>query len=222
MTSAIEHIHGRHVHTRRVRVLASHFAALLPRTDQARVLDVGCGDGLIDQLILEKLRNIDATNQSTSPVRHSAAVPAIEGIDVLVRPDAHISVTAFDGDVIPHTTGAFDAVMLIDVLHHTVDPMILLREALRVTKPAGMILIKDHTMDGLLAGPTLRFMDRVGNARHGVVLPYNYWTKRKWDNAFGSLGLIVETWIDRVGLYPFPANLVFGRSLHFVARLIKR
>ena len=203
MTSAVEHLHGRHVHTRRVRVLAQHFATLLP--DSARVLDIGCGDGLIDQLILER-----------SPTLR------IEGIDVLVRPDARIPVKPFDGAAIPHPDASFDATMFVDVLHHTDDPMILLREALRVTVPEGAILIKDHTMNGVLAGATLRFIDRVGNARHGVVLPYNYWTKRRWLDAFDALGLRLETWISRVGLYPFPANMIFGRSLHFVAKLKRR
>lgn len=203
MTSAVEHFHDRHVHNRRVRVLARHFSVMLAPT--GLILDIGCGDGLIDQLILEQSSDLH-----------------IEGIDVLVRPDAHIPVKPFDGTTIPHPDAMFDATLFIDVLHHTADPMTLLREALRVTKPNGVILIKDHTMNGLLAGPTLRFMDRVGNARHGVVLPYNYWTKQQWHDAFASLGLSIDTWIKNAGLYPFPANLIFGRSLHFVAKLKKR
>lgn len=205
MTRAIEHIHGWHVHTRRVRVLADHLAPLLPSHDGARVLDVGCGDGQIDRLITERTQSRIA----------------IEGIDVLVRQDARIPVKPFNGSVIPHPDASFDAVMFVDVLHHTNDPLTLLREALRVTKPDGAIVLKDHTMNGPLARATLRFMDRVGNARHGVVLPYNYWTKQQWLNALDSLDLKIETWIKNVGLYPFPANLIFGRSLHFVAKLVR-
>ena len=55
--------------------------------------------------------------------------------------------------------------MFVDVLHHTDDPMVLLREAGRVA--SGFVLIKDHTQNGILAGRRLRFMDWVGNARHG-------------------------------------------------------
>ena len=46
--------------------------------------------------------------------------------------------------------------MFVDVLLHTLDPMILLREAIRVARQT--VVIKDHTLDGLLAGPTLRAM----------------------------------------------------------------
>jgi hypothetical protein len=53
-------------------------------------------------------------------------------------------------------------------------------------------------------------------------LPYNYWAKQRWHDAFASLGLSVHTWVRNVGLYPFPANLIFGRSLHFVAKLQRR
>ncbi len=187
------------------QAMAEEVLTLLDLGGAERILDVGCGDGQIDQLILAQAANR----------------PHIEGIDVLVRHDAHIPVKPFNGDVIPHPDAMFDAILFIDVLHHTNDPMTSLREALRVLKPAGAIILKDHTMNGLLAGPTLRFMDRVGNARHGVVLPYNYWTKRQWLAAFEELELKIDTWTTHLGLYPFPANLLFGRSLHFVAKLIR-
>jgi hypothetical protein len=96
--------------------------------------------------------------------------------------------------------------------------MVLLREAARVARRA--IVIKDHTLTGFLAGPTLRFMDWIGNARHGVELPYNYWTLKRWKAAFTELGVAVDVWITDVGLYPWPADLAFGRSLHFITRLV--
>jgi hypothetical protein len=85
----------------------------------------------------------------------------------------------------------------VDVLHHTDDPRVLLRGA-RVARRN--ILIKDHTRNGLFAGPTLRFMDGVGNARFGVALPYNYWTRQQWQDAFRDLDVEVEVWQSRHGL----------------------
>jgi SAM-dependent methyltransferase len=107
--------------------------------------------------------------------------------------------------------------MFVDVLHHTDDPEVLIAEAARVARRS--IVIKDHTKDGLLAGRTLAFMDWVGNARHGVALPYNYWPRRRWQEMADRRGLRVERWIDRLGLYPWWARWVFERKLHFVARL---
>jgi hypothetical protein len=62
-------------------------------------------------------------------------------------------------------------------------------------------------------------MDRVGNRRHGVALPHNYWHRQQWECAWTQLGVTPEVWNSRLGLYPFPANLVFERSLHFLTLL---
>jgi hypothetical protein len=76
--------------------------------------------------------------------------------------------------------------MFVDVLHHTQDPMVLLREAVQVARKA--IVIKDHTLNGFMAGLTLRLLDWVGNARHGVALPYTYRPQQRWWEAFDTFG----------------------------------
>lgn len=196
--SLVEHVHGSYVHQRRVRVLSEHLAELIPHA--ARALDVGCGDGYLAHLVKQRRPDIK-----------------IEGIDILVRSQTHVPVDRFDGQTIPYADASFDVVMFVDVLHHTEDPMILLREAVRIARTA--IVIKDHTCDALFAGPTLRFMDRVSNARHGVALPYNYWPRQRWFEAFDMLGLDVCVWKKNLRLYPRPAGWMFDRSLHFVAQL---
>ena len=142
---------------------------------------------------------------------------SIQGIDVLVRPDTFIPVKPFDGRKIDEADRSFDCVMFVDVLHHAEDGAGLIGEARRVARRC--LVIKDHTKDGFLAGPTLRFMDWVGNARFGVTLPYNYWSRYEWDGVLGSHGLWVEQWDSKIGLYPLWARWVFERNLHFIARL---
>ena len=196
--SLVESIHGWYVHDRRSRVLCGHLTNVIP--NNCRVLDVGSGDGLLGQLISQTRPDITIT-----------------GIDVLVRARTRIPTEKYDGETIPYDDASFDGVMFIDVLHHTTDPMILLRESTRVAR--NTIVIKDHLLDGLFARQTLRFMDRLGNARYDVSLPYNYWPKQRWFDAFDTLGLKVGMWTTKLGLYPRPASWVFERSLHFVARL---
>ena len=193
-------LHGSLVFNRRTRALSECFAEMLPA--DAKILDVGCGDGLIDHLITQRRPDL-----------------SIMGIDLIVRPETHVTVHPFDGKRIPFEDGAFDVVMFVDVLHHTDDPETLLREAHRVARQT--VVLKDHTRDGLLAGPTLRFMDWVGNAPHGIPLPYNYWPERRWREAFARLGLTPAIWLNKLGLYATPATWFFDRSLHFVARLDK-
>jgi SAM-dependent methyltransferase len=142
---------------------------------------------------------------------------SFKGIDVLIRPETRIPVEAFDGQHIPHDNDSFDAVMLVDVLHHAENPLGLLEEALRVSR--NVVLIKDHTLEGFLAGPTLLFMDRVGNLRHDVSLRYDYWPRDRWVQAFESFGVQVTAWNQRLGLYSWPARWIFERSFHFLARL---
>jgi SAM-dependent methyltransferase len=199
--SLLAGLHGSYIHPRRVRVLADLIAPWL--SPSAAVLDVGCGDGLLAREIVR--RRPDTT---------------VRGIDVLVRPTAAIDVAPFDGQRIPYGDGAFESVMLVDVLHHTDDPAVLLREAMRAARAD--VIVKDHTMDSRLAGRILRFMDRAGNERHGVRIPYNYWPTRRWHAAFAELRLETVDWIPDPALYPWPASLVFGRGLHFVSRLRAR
>ena len=194
----IERVHDTYGFGRRVRVLSSQLEALMPRG--ASILDVGCGDGTIDQLLQDRRPDLK-----------------LRGLDVLVRPDTKIPVDAFDGRVIPHPDDSFDCVVFVDVLHHSDDAAQLLREARRVAR--SFVIIKDHRLDGFLAGPTLRFMDDVGNKRHGVRLPYNYVSHREWTEIFAGVGLEVADWKQELGIYPWPLDLVFGRGLHFVARL---
>jgi hypothetical protein len=61
-------------------------------------------------------------------------------------------------------------------------------------------------------------MDWVANRRHGIALPYNYWPRARWYEAFDALGVRVTFWNTELGLYK-PAGLLFGRGLHFIARL---
>jgi len=198
--SPLERIHAGYVSGRRARKLSDHLVKLLPQNSQ--VLDVGCGDGSLARLILKKRPDI-----------------SIKGIDVLIRSQTQIHVSPFDGETFPFENASFDVVMFVDVLHHTGDPMVLLREAVRVSR--GFLVIKDHTADGLLARPTLRFMDRVCNARHGVALPFNYWTRQRWLEAFQAMGLTIIDWESELEIYPWPASVVFGRSLHFATKLDK-
>jgi SAM-dependent methyltransferase len=195
--SLLDRVHGGYVHTRRVRVLCDLMEGLVPQGSQ--VLDVGCGEGLLAASLRERRPDI-----------------TVSGIDVLVRPSTKIPVAPFDGKRIPFGDHSVDVVMFVDVLHHTDDPAAMLREAARAATKS--ILIKDHIREGVLAERTLRLMDWVGNARHHVVLPFNYWRRQQWMDAARENNLTVASWRESLGLYPWPATWLFDRSLHFIAR----
>jgi SAM-dependent methyltransferase len=199
MGRVLDTLHGGFVHGRRVEVLSRHLAELMP--EGARVLDVGCGDGLITSLVGDRRPDVE-----------------VSGIDIATRGQTHVPVSEFDGLHIPAGDGEADVVMLVDVLHHADDPHALLAEAVRAAGRA--VVLKDVMTLGPLSDATLRFMDWVGNARHGVPLPYLFWSQDEWRDAFARLGVTVDAERRRLGLYPPPFNLVFERRMHFIVRLL--
>lgn len=96
-----EFVHQHFVVGRRARALSSHLADLIPRNSS--VLDVGCGDGLIAQLIMQTRSDL-----------------SVRGIGVLIRDGTKIPVEPFDGQRLPYGNASFDVVMFVDVLHHSI------------------------------------------------------------------------------------------------------
>ena len=198
MPDVLDAVHGGLVHKRRARVLSKHFAELIPAG--ATVLDVGCGDGLIGSLLQRARPDLE-----------------VRGIDIAARAEARLPVAEFDGVSIPYGDDEFDAVMLVDVLHHADQPHALLAEAARVA--GKVVVLKDVTPLGPLSHATLRLMDWIGNARHGVPLPYDFWSQEQWREAFAELDLRAEDERRRLGLYPIPFRYLFEKRMHFILRL---
>ncbi len=196
---ALNAVHNSLVFNRRVDVLSGHLADAIP--EGGTVLDVGCGDGQIAVNIMARRPDLTFT-----------------GVDVLVRPVTHIEVMQYDGDVLPFADKSFDFATIVDVLHHTDNPAAVLKETMRCVRKG--VVIKDHLREGLLAGPTLRAMDWVGNRGHDVVLPYNYLDRAEWEKSFAFAGCRVEMWDENLNIYPVPLTWWFDRHLHFVALLV--
>jgi SAM-dependent methyltransferase len=198
--SLVGRCHRALVFGRRVQVLADILSGQIPQG--ASVVDIGCGDGTVASLILERRPDI-----------------SIVGVEFAVRQSCRIPCTSFDGVHLPFADRSFDGCLFVDVLHHTDDPAILLREAARISQ--SFLLVKDHTCENALDNVTLRSMDWVGNRPHGVRLPYNYQSRRAWGQIFAGCGLKESAWITDVPLYRFPLSVIVGRGLHFVA-LVKK
>jgi len=181
-----------------VRALSAAIAPVLPGS--ARILDVGCGDGLLDEELLRTRPDL-----------------RIEGVDVLVRDGTPIPVRQFDGRHLPFPDREFDVTMAIDVFHHAADPETLMAEMKRVSR--NTIVIKDHLAHGLPSRLLLRAMDWVGNAPHGVSLPYNYWTEAEWRAVWARTEVRPASIVRQLHLYVFPLSVVCDADLHFLATL---
>ena len=199
MLKLIKVLHNRMVHTNRVDTIANTISENLPN-DINNILDIGCGDGLISKKINAKLPKLNFT-----------------GIDVMERPTCHINYVSFDGVNIPFQQKEFDAIQLIDVLHHTNNIEKVLDNAIKYTSK--YIIIKDHIYSNQLDFQTLKFMDWIGNAPHGVKVIFNFQKENTWEKYFELFSLEKIYYNNKIKLYPTLANSIFGRKLHFVAIL---
>ena len=190
------------VGNRRIDRLSSVLMQYLP-DDINTLLDFGCGTGKI-----------------SSNIAISRPKMKIIGLDTLVRPETYISVQEFNGKgKLPFESSTFDAVMAIDVIHHTHNPREVFEKLVEVSN--GYIIIKDHIANTFLDRITLKFMDFIGNKPYGVSLPYNYLSQIQWEDLFKNNDLKVKKVIYKLNLYPKPFDFIFGRNLHFLIILKK-
>lgn len=183
---------------RRIGVLSEQIAALL--SDDATLLDIGTGSGEIAYAISRKRRNL-----------------LVEGIDTHVRPSSVIPVRPYDGIHVPAADRSYDYVSIVDVLHHTPDPMVLLREGMRIARRA--VILKDHNCDSSFARRVMTFTDWFGNRQYGVTLLFNFWESARWQAAFRELRTAPDPYLEDFGLYPKFTRVLFARNMDFIARL---
>ncbi len=130
----------------------------------AIVLDVGTGDGRLASLV-----------QHTTPC-------TITGLDIYPQPHKHIDIHYYDGCYFPFADNAFDCVMMVDMLHHTLNMDQVLAEARRVSRRH--VIIKDHYWENRLDRVALRMGDYIGNLPYNVALPYNFLSLDQWQGLF--------------------------------------
>lgn len=193
-------LHHQVVFQRRIQALVNAIAPLFETGD---VLDVGSGNGMLAQLIMQQRPELN-----------------ISGIDVHLREKSFIPTTKYDGQTIPFPDASFSSVMIVDVLHHTDNPVHVLRECLRVSR--GVVVVKDHFYANPVERQLLRLLDWVGNAPHGVRLPYNYFTRAEWASYMTSCGCRELKRMDSVpNMYPPLFQQIIGQRIQFVAQLGK-
>ncbi len=145
----------------------------LPR-DASTMLDVGCGDGAVGAAMMERCGGLTVT-----------------GIEVQEFPETQIPIRLYDGTRIPFPDASFDIVTATDVLHHTADMRVILREMARVSRK--WVIIKDHTVYGLPSRLWISAIDFVTNVPFGIPCEYNYPTLDEWHAHFEAVGLRIAS-----------------------------
>jgi SAM-dependent methyltransferase len=125
---------------------------------QARVLDVGCGLGLMHRYLVKTFGQI--TGVDVAP----------ETVEMAKKANPAVRYQSYDGENLPFEDGSFDLVFAVCVLHH-VPPSKLQRfadEMARVTAKGGMVAIFEHNPNNPL---TRCAVDRCELDKDAVLLP---------------------------------------------------
>ncbi len=105
---------------------------------QKHILEVGCGDGRITNLLAQQSNNVFAIDPDSSKI--AIAKQSI--------PNANIQVGS--GENLQFLEHKFDLVIFTLSLHHHQDQLQALNEAYQVLKPGGLIIIIEPVADGEL------------------------------------------------------------------------
>jgi len=200
LKQALVSAHHHRVHLPRVERVARALAVQIGRAGS--LLDVGCGDGTVARDIASRV---------------GVGSGRVAGVDVKVRPEVAIEVVAYDGEHLPFADGAFEAVVISDVLHHCHDPRAVLREALRVA--GRVVAIKDHFRLGPVSEKILLWMDIVGNAGPAVEVRGTYFSPREWAEMAAAAGGRITGIEWPLRIHDLPFRWITQDRLQFAARL---
>ncbi|MCL4416965.1 MAG: class I SAM-dependent methyltransferase [Patescibacteria group bacterium] len=149
-----------------------------------RVLDIGTGTGHVAQVVEQqtganffKLDLADLRSPDTKDNRFIIA----------------------DASKLPFSSGCFDIVSLMDVLHHCPNQEEILSEAMRILKPGGKIIIiedtlpeKDFKQERSAVKALRKFIDDLLNRQSAESNPYNYHSINEWKEKLVATGFAQE------------------------------
>jgi SAM-dependent methyltransferase len=155
---AAVYTHGHHesvLRSHRWRTAENSAAYLLPHVKSgATLLDIGCGPGTITADLASlvtpgRVTALEVTGAALDLARAEIARRGIESVDFAVG-DVHALDFADD---------SFDIVHAHQVLQHVGDPVTALREMRRVTKPGGIVAVRDSDYAAFTWFPELPELD---------------------------------------------------------------
>ncbi|MEM9169592.1 MAG: methyltransferase domain-containing protein [Pseudomonadota bacterium] len=136
----------------------------------ARLLEIGSGPGSVLAALRARGRVVTAVDVADGAYTE------------------RLRATLYDGTTLPFAADAFDAALLLTTLHHTHDPLGVLREAARV---APRVLVVEDVYRSAFQRRLTKIADAVTNLEFRGH-PHNNKDDAGWRAAFNDLGLVVR------------------------------
>jgi SAM-dependent methyltransferase len=108
--------------------------------EDSRVLDAGCGPGLVSGVFLEAGHRVVGVDLSAEMIGRARRRGAPWGDRV-----RFLQGSVFDPSI--DELGPFDASVSRYVLHHVVAPLAFVRRQVELLRPGGVLVLSDHTTD---------------------------------------------------------------------------
>lgn len=158
------------------------------------VLDVGCGTGPVIELLAKKYPKKHFVGLDITPAMIEVAQSKrLSNADFLVG----------DAENLPFGDESFDAVLCSNSFHHYPNPGAFLREAYRVLRPSGKLILRDYTSNDVVVWLMNTFeMPLARLAGHGDV---RILKMREYRELVEAAGFAIEKLVAQKG---FRAHLV--------------
>ncbi|WP_448061448.1 methyltransferase domain-containing protein [Cellulomonas hominis] len=184
--------HGHHasvLRSHRWRTAENSCAYLLPAlVPGQQVLDVGCGPGTITvdlaaRVLPGQVVGVDRSEAVIELARHEAARAGA----------ANVRFDTADAYELPFESASFDVVHAHQLLQHLQDPVAALRELRRVTRPGGVVAVRDADYAGMTWYPSSAGLDEWQALYHEVT---------QANGAQADAGRRLLSWVLEAGFDP--------------------
>ena len=153
---------------------------------RSKIIDIGCGSAII--------ANTFQTFFDTE----------IIGVDVVDRRLFPIAFSLINGKKLPFASKSFDNALIAYTLHHSKDPIFLLKEVIRVCK--GKIFIYEDLPEGLLSKVFCKIHGFSFDKLFGNKNKTTFKTEEEWQEVFNALKL----------------NLIFDKQVSYSFEPVKK